>query len=68
VLNPQSYPPPLPPPSSSSSSSSSSSFCGAGEIPPSALQPFEAYCAKPRFSSPIHLQRRSASDGVRDLY
>jgi hypothetical protein len=46
----------------------SSSFCGAGGISPSALQPFEAYCAKPRFSSPVHLQRRSTSNGVRDLY
>jgi hypothetical protein len=30
-----------------------SSFCGAGGIPPSALQPFKAYCVKPRFSSPF---------------
>jgi hypothetical protein len=29
------------------------SFCGAGGIPPSALQPFEAYCANPAFSSPF---------------
>jgi hypothetical protein len=29
----------------------SSSFCGAGRIPPSVLQPFEAYCAKPLISS-----------------
>jgi hypothetical protein len=27
--------------------SSSSSFCGAGGIPPSALQPFKDYCANP---------------------
>jgi hypothetical protein len=41
------------------SGGSSSSFCGAGGIPPSALQPFEAYCAKPR-SSPktLHVRRR----------
>jgi hypothetical protein len=38
--------------------SSSSSFCEAGGIPPSELQPFVAYCAKHRFSSPVHLQRR----------
>jgi hypothetical protein len=31
--------------SSFSSSSSSSSVCVAGEIPPRALQPIEAYCA-----------------------
>jgi hypothetical protein len=43
-------------------------FCGAGGIPPNALQPTEVYCAKPRFSSPVHLQRSSTSDGVRDLY
>jgi hypothetical protein len=41
---------------------------GPAGTPPSALQPFEAYCAKPRFSSPSHLQRRSSSDDVRDLY
>jgi hypothetical protein len=41
---------------------------GPAETPPSALQPFEAYCAKPRFSSPVHLQRCSTSDSVRDLY
>jgi hypothetical protein len=29
------------------------SFYGAGGIPPSALQPFEAYCAKARFTSPL---------------
>jgi hypothetical protein len=33
----------------------SSSFCGAGGIPSSALQPFEAYCAKPRLVPPLHL-------------
>jgi hypothetical protein len=49
-------------------SSSCASFCGAGGIPPSALQHFEANCAKPRFSSPVHLQRRFTSDGVIDLY
>jgi hypothetical protein len=53
----------------------SSSFYGAGGIPPSALQPFEAYCAKPRFSSPPpsssearHVRRRerplSAKQGI----
>jgi hypothetical protein len=47
---------------------SSSSFCGGGEIPPSALQPLQAYYTNPAFSSPVHLQRRSISDGVRDLY
>jgi hypothetical protein len=43
-------------------------LCGAGGIPPSALQPFETYCTNPAFSSPVYLQRRSTSDGVRDLY
>jgi hypothetical protein len=43
-------------------------FLGSAESPPSALQPFEAYCAKSRFSSPVHLQRRSTSEGMRDLY
>jgi hypothetical protein len=42
---------------------SSSSFCGADGIPPSALQPCEAYC-----TNPVYLQRRSTSDGGRDLY
>jgi hypothetical protein len=37
-------------------------------IPPSALQPTEAYCTNPRFWFPVHLQRSSTSDGVRDLY
>jgi hypothetical protein len=37
--------------------SSSSSVCGAGGIQLSALQPIEAYCANPAFSSPVHLQR-----------
>jgi hypothetical protein len=45
----------------------SSFFCGVGGIPPSALQPFKAYCAKPRFSSSVHLQRRSMSDSERPL-
>jgi hypothetical protein len=45
-----------------------SSFCGAGGNPPNALQPTEAYCAELRFSSPIHLQRRSISNGVRCLF
>jgi hypothetical protein len=31
----------------------SSSFCGADGISPSALQPFEAYCTNPDFSSPF---------------
>jgi hypothetical protein len=48
--------------------SSFSSVCGAGGIPPNALQPTEAYCANPAFGSTVHLQRRSTSDGVRDLY
>jgi hypothetical protein len=46
---------------------SSSSFCGDGGIPPSALQHFEPYCTNPVFSSPVHLRRRSTSDGVTDL-
>jgi hypothetical protein len=44
------------------------SFCRAGRIPPIALQPTEAYCANPALALPVHLQRRSTSDGVRDLY
>jgi hypothetical protein len=51
-----------------SSSSSSSSVCGAGGIPHNALQPTEAYCANSALWFPVHLQRRSTSDGVRDLY
>jgi hypothetical protein len=43
------------------------SVCGAGGIPPNALQSTEAYCANPAFSSPTHLQRRSKSDDVRDI-
>jgi hypothetical protein len=31
---------------------SSSSVCGAGGIPPNALQPTEAYCANPAFWFP----------------
>jgi hypothetical protein len=53
---------------SSSSSSSSSSSCVAGGISPGALQPYEAYCAKPHFISTVHLQRLSTSEGVKDLY
>jgi hypothetical protein len=41
---------------------------GAGGITPSALQPFEAYCVNFSFRSAIYFQRRSTSDGVRDLY
>jgi hypothetical protein len=37
----------------------SSSVCGAGRIPPNALQPTEAYRTIPAFGSPVHLQRRS---------
>jgi hypothetical protein len=48
--------------------SSFSSFCVAGGIPPRTLQLFEAYCAEHRFSSPVHLQRHSTSDGMRGLY
>jgi hypothetical protein len=47
--------------------STSYSVCGAGRIPSNALQPTETYCANPAFGSPVHLQRRSTSDGVRDL-
>jgi hypothetical protein len=36
-----------------SPSVSSSSFCGAGGIPPSALQPFEAYCVNPALVPPF---------------
>jgi hypothetical protein len=49
-------------------SSSYSSVCGAGGIPPNALQPTKAYCANPAFWFPVHLQRRSTSDGVKGLY
>jgi hypothetical protein len=44
-----------------------SSVCGAGGIPPNALQPTEAYCANPAFwfprSSPeaVHFRRRKRS-------
>jgi hypothetical protein len=38
---------------------------GPAETPSCAPQPFEDYCAKPRFSSPVHLQSRSTSDSVR---
>jgi hypothetical protein len=43
---------------------SSSSVCGAGGIPPNALQPTEAYCANPAFRLPrlpaeaLHVRRR----------
>jgi hypothetical protein len=40
----------------------------AGGYPPNVLQPTEAYCANPALVSPFHLQRRSTSAGVRDLY
>jgi hypothetical protein len=43
-------------------------LCGAGGYPPNVLQPFETYCTNPALVSPFHLQRRSTSTGVRDLY
>jgi hypothetical protein len=43
-------------------------LCGAGGNPPNTLQPTETYCAQPRFSSPVYLQRRSTSNGLRDLF
>jgi hypothetical protein len=63
-------------PSSSffSSSSSSSSVCGAGGIPPNALQPSWTYCVYPAFWVPrsppeaLHVRRRekplSATGGI----
>jgi hypothetical protein len=42
-------------------------LCGAGGYAPNVLQPTEAYCTNPRFSFPLHLQRRSTSDDVRGL-
>jgi hypothetical protein len=43
-------------------------LCGAGGYPPNVLQLIVAYCTNPVLVSPFHLQRRSTSDGVRDLY
>jgi hypothetical protein len=50
-------------------SSSSSSICGAGGNPACRTSAFEAvYTLTPVFSSPVHLHRRTTSDGVRDFY
>jgi hypothetical protein len=43
-------------------------LCGAGGYLPNVLQSFEIYCTNPALVSPFHLQRRSTSTGVRDLY
>jgi hypothetical protein len=49
-------------------------FLWGGGIPPSALQPFEAYCANPAFSSPrsspeaLHVRRRERPISERRNY
>jgi hypothetical protein len=42
--------------------------CGAGGYPPNVLQLTEAYCTNPALVSPLHLQKRTKSDGVRGIY
>jgi hypothetical protein len=43
-------------------------FVGLAGTPPTAIQPSRAFVRYPHFSSPIHLQRCSTPDGVRDLF
>jgi hypothetical protein len=63
--------------SSASSSASASCYCSysyfslgrAGRNPAYRTSAFEAVCTlTPIFSSPVHLQKRSTPDGLRDLY
>jgi hypothetical protein len=44
---------------------SSSSFCGAGEIPSSALQLFEAYCTVPRLMTSTYSRTRHIDISVK---